>query len=315
MNLFAEKVACEKLSLQVTFFYSLTAFVDRMIPGQPEDADPGAVTGCCAEAIDHMLAAFQSDPPLIYAGAAFSDRGGHPENQFEEFLPLDPYEELAWRIAIEGSQGLAAREFNGPVKGYQEIYKDGLARLNERAQAQGRADFSSATGAERDQILGDTSDAVIQELIDIGFPDTLETMYGAPEYGGNCDLVGWGFTAYDGDVQPRGYTDDQVVNADNPGIFDSLLPPSYHDPSQRTAAQSAKSSSAFSSKPQSSQPLPLNNDGQKLLVAPSPELMSGLIQAADGRLSVLRQQLQPLLENSIKLSNNKSKAKPEQHNA
>ena len=35
-------------------------------------------------------------------------------------------------------------------------------------------------------------------------------MYGAPEYGGNRDLVGWRSIGFEGDVQPRGYTDDEV---------------------------------------------------------------------------------------------------------
>ena len=35
-------------------------------------------------------------------------------------------------------------------------------------------------------------------------------MYGAPEYGGNRDLVGWRYIDFEGDVQPRGYTDEEV---------------------------------------------------------------------------------------------------------
>jgi hypothetical protein len=35
-------------------------------------------------------------------------------------------------------------------------------------------------------------------------------MYGAPEYGGNRDGIGWAYIAYEGDVQPRGYSDDEV---------------------------------------------------------------------------------------------------------
>ena len=38
-----------------------------------------------------------------------------------------------------------------------------------------------------------------------------EGMYGAPEYGGNRDLVGWRYIDFDGDVQPRGYTDAEVL--------------------------------------------------------------------------------------------------------
>lgn len=68
---------------------TLRALVDRFIPGQPEDTDPGAVVAGCAEAIDALLGAFSFDPPLIYAGAPFSDRAGSPVNHFLEFLPLD----------------------------------------------------------------------------------------------------------------------------------------------------------------------------------------------------------------------------------
>ena len=35
-------------------------------------------------------------------------------------------------------------------------------------------------------------------------------MYGAPEYGGNRDTVGWAYIDYEGDVQPRGYSDAEV---------------------------------------------------------------------------------------------------------
>jgi hypothetical protein len=38
-------------------------------------------------------------------------------------------------------------------------------------------------------------------------------MYGPPEYGGNRGLVGWEFTGWPGDVQPRGYTPAEVSSA------------------------------------------------------------------------------------------------------
>ncbi|MQA64177.1 MAG: hypothetical protein GEU86_22600 [Actinophytocola sp.] len=83
---------------------TLRALVDRIVPGKPEDPAEGAVFAGCAEAIDGLLGAFRSDPPRIYAGAPFSDRGGHPMNEFENFLPLDSYEATAWRLRIEGSR-------------------------------------------------------------------------------------------------------------------------------------------------------------------------------------------------------------------
>lgn len=270
---------------------TLRALVDRFIPGPPEDLDPGALAGGCAEAIDSLLAAFRTDPPFIYAGAPFSDRAGYPVNEFLEFIPLDPYEEFAWRLAIEGSQGLQEREFNGPVKGMQQIYRDGLARLDQRAQQLGLNAFGDAPGPVRDLILADTSDGLVQDIVDIAFPDTLDAFYGAPEYGGNRDLVGWGFTAYDGDVQPRGYADAQVINADNPGLFDFLLPPSYSEGGGGSgtlpilddlpAARNAAGSEAL------------------LPAVMSSEVMVGAIMAADGSLSRLRAQLKPLAQRRI----------------
>ena len=211
---------------------TLRALVDSLIPA---DTDPGALAAGCDEAIDRLLAAFATDPPLIYAGGPFSDRAGAPTNHFLEFVALDEYEEFAWRLAIEGSQGRPEREFNGPVKGMQQIYREGLARLDERARELGFESFAALPAPLREPILRDSGDAQVQELLDIAFPDTLDAMYGAPEYGGNQGLVGWGFTAFDGDVQPRGYTADEVVNPDNPGPLDFLLPPSYGEGQARAA--------------------------------------------------------------------------------
>jgi hypothetical protein len=56
----------------------------------------------------------------------------------------------------------------------------------------------------------------------VAFPHTLQFMYGAPEYGGNRDLVGWEFTNYDGDVQPRGYSREEVEQPDDPGPLAAL---------------------------------------------------------------------------------------------
>ena len=45
------------------------------------------------------------------------------------------------------------------------------------------------------------------------FEHACEACYGAPEYGGNRDLAGWLAIEFPGDVQPRGYTDEEVSNA------------------------------------------------------------------------------------------------------
>lgn len=41
---------------------TLTALVDRIVPGVPEDTTPGAVEAGCADAIDALLGAFTANP-------------------------------------------------------------------------------------------------------------------------------------------------------------------------------------------------------------------------------------------------------------
>jgi hypothetical protein len=198
---------------------TLRAVVGRFVPGPPEDPDPGAAEAGCAEAIDALLGAFTVDPPRIFAGGPFSDRGGSEVNHFEAFLPLDAYERTAWRLRIEGSGGRAELERNGPVPGYQAVYRAGLAALDEAAGDGGFADLPVPT---QELLLRDSSDDAVAALVDVAFPHTLQFMYGAPEYGGNRDLVGWEFTNYDGDVQPRGYSREQVEQLDDPDPLAAL---------------------------------------------------------------------------------------------
>jgi Gluconate 2-dehydrogenase subunit 3 len=236
---------------------TLRALVDRVVPGTDEDTVPGAVTARCHQAIDSLLGAFTVDPPRIYAGAPFSDRGGSPVNHFQEFLPLDRYEETAWRLRIRGSRGRSRLERNGPVTGYQSTYRRGLAALEESVPG----GFSNAPGPARDAALR-SDDPAIRALVDLAVPHTVQFMYGAPEYGGNRDLVGWTTTDFEGDVQPRGYTDEQVTN------------------------------------PEPSSPTDLAEDllGSPAVAMGSPELVHGVLAVAGDRWSALRAALRPVAQ-------------------
>ncbi|HZQ86279.1 MAG TPA: gluconate 2-dehydrogenase subunit 3 family protein [Acidimicrobiales bacterium] len=162
----------------------------------PTDDDPGATEAGVADYIDSFLGAFAFDPPRIWAGGGFSGRfGGTP--RFAAFHRLTALDELAWRTRIEGSLGLPEREWNGPVVGLQERYRDGLRLLG--------ADFADAAPDEQDRRLGEHKDFTA-----LLYQHACEGMYGAPEYGGNKGLVGWAYIGYQGDVQPRGYSDDEV---------------------------------------------------------------------------------------------------------
>jgi len=165
----------------------------------PTDDDPGAREARVVDYIDGLLGAFSFDPPRIWAGGPFSGRHGGAKG-FVRFHRLTPLDELAWRTRIEGSRGQPEREFNGPVVGLQELYRAGLVSLG--------ADFATVTDEERRARL--ERSAAFTKLL---YEHACEGMYGAPEYGGNQDLVGWRYIGYEGDVQPRGYTDDEVERA------------------------------------------------------------------------------------------------------
>jgi len=171
---------------------------ERLIPAA--SGHPGATALGVADYIDGLLGAFTFDPPRIWAGGPFSGRaGGKPS--FDKFLRLSRLEELAWRTRIEGSQGIAERELNGRVTGWQQEYRDGLAALG--------PDFAELPAEEQDSLL----DAA-PEFKQLLYGHACEGAYGAPEYGGNRDQAGWRAIGFPGDVQPRGYTDDEVRRRD-----------------------------------------------------------------------------------------------------
>jgi hypothetical protein len=175
----------------------VTRCADVMLP--PHGDFPGGGVAGTAEYVDRTLGAFDFDPPRIWAGGPYSGRFGG-DARFSEFLALSRLEELAWRTRIEGSRGIAEREWNGPVRGWQEIYRDGIAALG--------AGFLDRDGADQEAAL-----AVVPEFADLLFEHACEACYGAPEYGGNRDLAAWRAIGYAGDVQPRGWTDDEVSSA------------------------------------------------------------------------------------------------------
>ena len=82
--------------------------------------------------------------------------------------------------------------------GLQQRYREGLAALGE--------DFVGLDPDEQDARLRvdcPTSPTCV-------YGHTCEGMYGAPEYGGNRDRPAGRAIGFAGDVQPRGWTDEEV---------------------------------------------------------------------------------------------------------
>ncbi len=175
----------------------VAAAAERLIP--PHGDHPGATALGVVDYLDGLLDAFAVDPPRIWAGGPFSGRAGG-EARFAEFLPLSPLEALAWRTRIEGSRGIPERERLGPVAGWQQEYREGVAGLGE--------DFASVDGEEQDRRLD--AHPAFRDLL---YGHAVEGAYAAPEYLGNRDRRGWRAIDFPGDVQPRGYTDAEVEGA------------------------------------------------------------------------------------------------------
>ncbi len=175
-------------------FAALEALCDRLVPAA--DDAPGALAVGAPDYIDTLLGAFEFDPPRIWAGGPTSGRHGGVAG-FARFHRLTALDELAWRTRIEGSRGIPEREFNGPVTGLQERYRTGLAALG--------ADFCDVDGDEQSGRL-----AAQRDFVALVFGHVCEGMYGDPVYGGNRDALAWASIGFDGDVQPRGWTDAEV---------------------------------------------------------------------------------------------------------
>jgi hypothetical protein len=190
---------------------TLRALCGRLIPGPPDDPDPGAIEAKVPEAIDLLLGAFTVQVPPIHAGGPVSNRHGSTHDDFADFVQLDAHAELGWRIRIEGSQGKPEREFAGPVAGLQQLYRDGLKHLDDKAGG----GFAALPSPAQTLLLQDQSDSDLQAFVDLAFEHCIEFMYGAPEYGGNQGLAGWLYTNWPGDRQPLGFTPTQVSTADS----------------------------------------------------------------------------------------------------
>ena len=186
----------------------------RIAPGPADDPDeaghPGAREADVTGYIDSMLGALGSlddAAPLVFAGGPWSNRHTSGPDLMAHFLPLDPVARIAWRRRLTG---------------WQQKYRQGIATLDKLAGG----DFTKASGAKQDEILVMSA---LSDFVSLLFGHTIEGLYAAPEYGGNRGLAGWKEIGFPGDIQPRGYTADEVSRSDghdpvdNTGIVADVL--------------------------------------------------------------------------------------------
>jgi hypothetical protein len=171
----------------------------RIAPGPLDDpaeaGHPGAREADVTGYIDSMLGALgalDDAGPLVFAGGPWSNRHTSGPDLMAHFATLDPVAQIAWRRRLAG---------------WQQQYRQGIGTLDKLAGG----DFTTAGHAKQDKILVMPAVSSFMSLL---FEHTIEGLYAAPEYGGNRGLAGWKEIGFPGDIQPRGYTADEVSRSD-----------------------------------------------------------------------------------------------------
>ncbi len=179
----------------------VTAATARIAPGPHDDpaeqGHPGAREADVTTYIDTtlgVLAALENDktPPPIFAGGPYSNRHTSGPDLMARFGSLDPVAKIAWRQRLTR---------------WRSQYQDGIEALDKLAGG----DFTKASKQKQDKILATASVSTFTSLL---FEHTIEGLYAAPEYGGNRGQAGWKEIGFPGDIQPRGYTADEVERSD-----------------------------------------------------------------------------------------------------
>src|SRR3989440_5285035 len=174
----------------------------RLIPGPQDDpleaGHPGAREANVVRYVDTLLGAFRvpaGQPPRIHAGGPFSNRAGSPTDDMATFVPLTRLRLEAWRKRVVN---------------LQRTYRDGIRLLDRLAPG---GNFAAASGDQQDQVLMSSEAQAFRTVL---FTHAIEGTYCVPEYGGNAGLTGWREISFRGDVQPRGYTPEEVSTSDGP---------------------------------------------------------------------------------------------------
>lgn len=186
-------------------FAVLSALFDTIVP--LTDVLAGSVQAHAPWYLDQLLGAFNTNPPRIYAGGPYSGRHGGADG-FSQFQPLTRVEEIRWRTYLEGSNGIAEREFNGPVTGMIQTYEQNLDTLDAAAQTAFGKSFA-LLGIDDRNTLVSAADAT---FIGIAYTHAIEGTYSDPVYGGNFGGVGWASISFEGDRQPVGYTAAEMMD-------------------------------------------------------------------------------------------------------
>jgi Gluconate 2-dehydrogenase subunit 3 len=209
---------------------TLAALADTIIP---RDDAPSASQLGAVDYIERLLSALERTPAAIFAGGPYSGRNPfidydtgtpsrkRPKNTFKQFVPLTRLQELYWRWELYGTAALLPADqalvtpldaqLGGPLRGLRDLYRDGIAALDQLSVAREGKRYSALDAAARVTVRDEARRTFPADprrgknFIDLVLTHTLEGCFAAPEYGGNRRSRGWRMTNLDGDSQPLGY--------------------------------------------------------------------------------------------------------------
>jgi hypothetical protein len=188
---------------------AMSALADAIFP--PDDQPGGAALGAVTY-IDHLLSAFDSSPPEIFAGGPYSNRNPypnpdgtaskqHPPDSLTTFLPLDRYAEAHWRLYLYGSDAVGGGPNDaviGKTIGLRDQVRNGLQVV----MSQATTSLDKQTPAQLEDTISNMDPTFRGTLISLVAQGCLSL----PEYHGNLNGGGWKICHYEGDVQPFGFT-------------------------------------------------------------------------------------------------------------
>lgn len=207
---------------------TVEAIVGRLIPGDAQS--PGAREAGAVFYIDHLLAHFTGyeNPAYMQGPFAATYSGDQP--------PDDDDPAVVW---VQADQ-LERYGRQSPFVP-REIYRMGLARLDELARQRFGNDFVAISETQQDELLAAVEDAEADDVngifgelsasyfFQVVRTHTLEGFLSDPVYGGNRDMAGWRLVGFPGsrrsytredmfdenfDVTPQSMLDLPAFNAD-----------------------------------------------------------------------------------------------------
>ena len=195
---------------------TVEAITARILPGTPDD--PGAREAGVVNYIDKTMVFNEGFAEPTYRQPPFAQtyEGDNPPQDQNQY-------DVVW---VQKDQ-LSRYGFQS-IYSPREIYRKGIASVDQYAQSKFQKQFVDLSEDQQDQILSDVSEGNATAFDDPSGADffkqlrndTINGMFADPAYGGNKNMVGWTLIGYPG--AQRAYTPTDMMTEGQPRPPQSL---------------------------------------------------------------------------------------------